>query len=585
MEREASLSSNRLVNQECRGMKTTSETSWPLSRRWHDAVYWGIIATACIVFWVMNTLTPFKEDDMAFTLIEGVWGPIGSLLDVLRSHAIHMTNTNGRLADLVPELFCGLLGKGAFNVCNALMFGLMAHLVTLLSTHRRSILILSLFLAVVGTCFPVPGETMLWVAGSANYMWAITLSLLLVYCIQRWHGKRLSWSKGVLLLLGAILAGGFNEATSFGFFGGLCLYFAFNPRQFDRRAAVAFVGYLFGLLCIVASPAAWDRAANGGIVFNLPFVELLKSRCYIFNEKMWRFYLPAIAIVIGVIALVMRRGCEVRHCVWTWVFLSLTLVMFVLGIYHERAYAAWVTVALIIVAMAVDEALQRWPWARLVLTLALLGLAAFTFARGIIVLRDYKAWNEGIAREIKESPDQAVLPIRQYDGYSRFIKPMNYMSTNFFAHEFAYRSFYGKKNVQFVSDSVYVRFHEGRLLDGARVQMPQSDRPDLVDAVYTFDNQDYIAVALKTRDLPNTFQTARYYASSAENKQIDPKEAELLAKYGIALNYTPRGFYPLEYEGRCYLIGAPLGNQEDKIVFPLTLPPDPEEITIEVNRQ
>ena len=563
-------------------MKTTSATTWPLNRRWHDVVYWGILLVACVVFWLMNCLTPFKEDDMAFTLVEGTWRPISSLGDVLRSHLTHMVNTNGRLADLVPELFCGLLGKGAFNVCNALMFGLMAHLVSLLSTHRRSILALSIFLAVVGTCFPVPGETMLWVAGSANYMWAITLSLLLVYCLQRWQGRRLTWGGAVAWLLGAIVAGAFNEATSFGFWGGLCIYYVFNPRQFDRRAAVALVGYLLGVLCIIASPAAWDRAANGGIVLNLPLLELIKTRCYIFNEKLWRFYLPAIAVVVGFIALVMRRGRAVRQCVWTWVLLALTGVMLVLGIYHERAYAAWVTVAMIIVAIGVDAALQRWPRTRLGLTVVLLGLATFTFVRGILVLRDYKAWNDKIVSEITDSPSQAVLRMRYYDGYSRFIKPMNYLSTNFFAHEFAYRAYYGKKNVQFVRDSVYVRFHEGRLLDEARTIIPKTDRPGLAPVIYTFDHQNYIAVKLNVDSLPNTLQTARYYALDSNNAPLNPDESEVLEKHGIELDYTPLGFYPIEYQGQCYLITALFDATNCKIVFPLTLPPDPEEVTVEV---
>ncbi len=563
-------------------MKKTCGTMVNAGKRWHDVAYWGILVAACVVFWLMNCLTTFKEDDMAFTLVEGEWRPMTTLLDLLRSHATHMTCTNGRLADLVPELFCGLLGKGAFNVCNTLVFGLMAHLVVWLATHRRSIMTLALLLAVIGTCFPVPGETMLWVAGSANYMWAVTLSLLLTWYLQRWQGQRLTVTTGVLLMVGAFIAGGFNEATSFGFLAGLCLYYVINPRLMDRRIAVALSGYLAGMLLIIASPAAWDRAADGGIVFNLPLGDLLKSRWYIFNHKLWRFYLPMVAAAVIVIAGVTGKWRAMRQCVWTWIFLALTLVMFTLGINHERAYASWVTVALIIVAQATDAMPLRWPCMRQAATALLLALAAFTFARGIIVLRDYKSWQDGITREIVASPSQAVLQEQYYDGYSRFIKPMNYMSTHFFAHEFAYRAYYGKKNVQFVSDSVYTRFHEGRLLQGGHKIIPQCDRPGIVTAVYTFTNQKYIAVLLNRRDIPNTMQTARYYGSAVRLAPHDLTTAELRDKYGITLDYTPRGFYPIAYQGRCYLISSPLGTGDNTIVFPLTMPPDPEEISIKI---
>ena len=513
--------------------------------RWHDVAYWVLLGLACAVFLLMNVLTPYKEDDMGFTLIDGVWTRVNSLADAWQSYRNHLTNTNGRLSDIIPTLFAGLLGKGAFNVCNTLVFGLMAHLMSLLCTRRRSVTVLTMFLAVVGTCYPVPGETMLWMSGSANYLWAITLSLALIYYLQREHDHSLGWGKGALLFLGAVVAGGFNEATSFGFFAGMCLYYAFNRRQLDRRAVVALVGYLVGILLIVSSPAAWSRATSGDLILNLPFDKLLSSRWHIFVEKSWRFYLPVGALLVGIVALMMKRGRAVKECIWSYIFVGLTLVMFALGVLHERAYAPWVTVAFIVVAIGLDRILARQPWPRLAIILLSVALTVFTFGRGIKMLQQYKA------------------------------------SDNFFAHEIVYRGYFDKTNVQFVSDSVYMRYHEGRLLDGASSIMPRSDRPELAGPVYTFENQDYMAFLLKTLSLPYTFQTARAYSSSATAKTIDHTEAEKREKYGIRLDYIPIGFYPIEYQGQCYLICRKPDASVHKIVFPLTLPPDPEEITFE----
>lgn len=550
------------------------------SGRWHDVAYWGLLVVAFAVMLVMNALTTFKEDDLAFTLIEGVWTPVRSFADLLQSHLTHYTGTNGRLAELVPELFAGLLGKTAFNVCNALVFFLLAHLVSLLATGRRSLLALSAFLAIVGTCYPVPGETMLWMAGSANYMWAITLSLALVYALKRAQGKPLGWGKALLWLLFGFVAGGFNEATSLGLLGGLMLFYAFNHRLFDRRAVVTMMGYALGIMLIVSSPGAWNRATTD-IALNLSPDDLLSSRWYIFMEKMWRFYLPVLALIVGICLLVMRRGRIVMRSLWTYVLLCLAAVMFALGLNHERAYAPLVTVAAIIVIMAADALLSgRWRKLRLAAILIALGLSVFTYARGIRVLSQYKAYNEQVEREIAESPGQAILRERQFDGYSRFIKLMNYTSTNYFAHEVIYRAYYGKDNVQFVSDSVYVRFHEGRLLDGAQELSVKFDKPDVAAAVYTFADQDYIAVLLKGNSLPCTFQTARYYAHSDDT--LDPEEAQRRKDYGINIDYEPRGFYPIEYQGKCYLISASLGADDHKVVFPMNLPPDSKEFSFEI---
>ena len=353
--------------------------------RWHDVAYWGLLLVACAVFYWMNVLTPYKEDDMGFTLIDGVWTRVNSLADAWQSYCNHLANTNRRLADIIPTLFAGLLGKGAFNVCNTLIFGLLAHLLSLLCVHRRSVTVLAMFFAVVGTCYPVPGETMLWMAGSANYMWAVTLSLGIIYFLERHHNQSLGLGQGTLLLLGAIVAGGFNEATSFGFFAGLVLYYIFNHRQLDRRAVIVLAGYLIGILLIASSPAAWSRAAEEGIILGKSINQLFTSRWHIFIEKSWRFYLPIGALLVGIIALIMKRGRNVRKNVWTYVFLGLTLVMFMLGILHERAYFPWITVAFIILAIGVDYILSQALWLRLAVILISGVLAVFTFGRGIKV--------------------------------------------------------------------------------------------------------------------------------------------------------------------------------------------------------
>ena len=556
-----------------------------LTERQHDLVYWAVMALACGVFYWMNVLTPYKEDDMGFTLIDGVWRPVRSFGDFLLSYRNHYATTNGRLADLVPALFAAFLGKGVFNVCNTLVFGLFAHLTSLLTARRRSVMVLALVLAAVGTCFPLPGETMLWMAGSANYLWTITASLLLVYVLQRGQGKPLGIGKGALLFVGALVAGGFNEATSFGFFAGLCLYYLFNRRKFDRWAAVALAGYLLGLLLIIASPAAWNRAASdGGIVLNLPMGDLLKARWNIFNEKIWQFTLPAAALVAVIAAMVLERKRALREWIWPYIFLCLALVMFALGLRHERAYASWATVSLLIVVTGVCSLATRLPWLRIPVIVAALALTIFTFGRGIKALNDYQSYDRQAASEITAAPSQAVLLERDFDRYNRFIKPLNYHSSNFFGHEAIYRAYYGKKNIQFVTDSVYARYHEGRLLDGAEPLAITSDHPDIISAAYIIPDQSYMAVKLLTDTLPAVLQTARYLSSAGEDLALSPQEQQRRDQYGINLDYTPMGFYPIEYQGKNYFICPRPGAFTSQIVFPVSDTAEPREVTMTISK-
>ena len=522
--------------------------------RWHDIAYWSIIAVACLVFYVMNVLTTFKEDDLAMTLIEGEWTPVRSLADFFRSHYCHYMTVNGRSSDIVAELSCWLLGKPVFNILNTLMFGLLLHLLSLLSAQRRSIMVVSMFLAFVGCFFPVPGETMLWLSGSCNYMWAITLSLLFVYLLQRHHQNgAIGWGKTLLLVLFSIVAGSFNEATTFGFLAGLCLYYLFNRKQLNRTVMLMLAGYAIGVMIIACSPAAWSRATSGDIVTNLGIKELLSSRWFIFHEKIWRFYTPVAAIAIGVVAMLWKGIKPVIRCPWTFILLCIFIVMFALGLVNERAYTSLATVGFIIVAIAVFYLLKRWQWARLGVTIISLALFGYTGYYALRALQAYKAYDDQVVKEIKESPSQAVLKERKFDIYTRFAKSMKYMSTDFFERELVYRSYYGKDNVQFVSDSVYERFHSGRLLDGATVLPLKCDHPEIADTVLCFPDQDYMAIIIKGDTLPPTYQGAKYYYYET-NGDLDQEEQERRRNYGISADFTPQGYYPLYYQGKQLLI-------------------------------
>ena len=503
---------------------------------------------------------------MEFSLLRNA-----GFMDFMRAQYDHFLTSNGRCADFFATLFCAYLGKPLFNVFNTLVFALMAHLVSLLSTGRRSVMVLALFIAYVGVAYPVPGQTMLFIAGSCNYMWAITASLLLVYLLQRVCGKRLSWGKTVLLMLLAFVAGNFNEATSFGVFGGLVLYYIFNREKFDRNAKWAMLAYFLGVALIFISPAAWERASQGGVVTNLGLGELLKTRTVIFTEKMVRVIAPIAALIVGIVVLCWKGLRPVKHNVWTYVLICQALLMFVLGYFFDRAYAPLATTAFIIVAMAVETMLSRGrlaDWLRwAVIALSIL-LGVYGFARGMRVLHNLKVFEDNIEREITSAPRHAVLHEYRFGGYSRFATPLRYASAEYFNRESTFCAYYDKDNVQFVPDSVYNRYHSGRLLDGARLLPITSDRPEMADTVLGFPDQDYMAVLINADTLRPTPQYASYYFEQADSalRQEDVKFRET---YGLISDFEYKGFYPLYFQGRQYLILPLINDATTRIEVPL----------------
>lgn len=533
---------------------------------------------ACALMYVMNTWTSFKEDDMEFSLLRDA-----GFVDFWRAQLDHYLTSNGRCSDFFATLFCAYLGKPLFNVINTLIFGLMAHLVSLLSVGRRSVTVLAMFVAMVGLCFPVPGQTMLFIAGSCNYLWAMTASLLLVYLLWHYHERPPGKLMTAAILLLALFAGNMNEATSFGFFGGMVLYYAFNRNRLNRLTVMALVAYLVGVLLILASPAAWQRASMG-VVVDLSLKDLLISRCYIFSKILLRIVTPALAVLLGVIVLIKKGVQPLRQCLWTYILPCLMLLMLALGYPYDRAYAPMAMVGFIIVAMVIDKLTAMWPWVRIAIIILSLVLSALFYPPRMRVLRDLKQFEDRIASDITQAPRQAVLHEYYFRGSSPFAIPLKYMSRDFFNRESTYRAFFDKDNVQFVSDSVYARYHEGRLLDGAEPLPMMSDRPEIADTVLIFPKQDYMIVPVKGATLPASTQMATYQLKDPDSG-LSRQEIEGRKKMGIDTDFVPHGCYPLFYQGRQLLVLPLIDSNISHITIELdytgelgvlTLTPKPE---------
>lgn len=547
--------------------------------RWHDLAYWGLLVAACLVFYIFNLWTSFKEDDMEFSLIRNA-----GFIDFWRARWEQYLTSNGRCADFYATLFCAYLGKPLFNVCNTLVFGLMAHLLVLLSTGRRSVMVLALFIAMVAVCFPVPGQTMLFVAGSCNYMWAIVASLSLIYLLKRYRGVKLGWGKTALLMLLALVAGNFNEATSLGVLGGAILYFMLNPRELNRRNILVMAAYLLGVLVIFASPGTISRIVGGGIAVNMSLGELLKSRCYIFFKMMVLFGLPIAALLVGIMAWIRCGWQAVKRCLWAYIMVAMAALMLVLGYIFERAYAPMSAVAFIIVAMGLDSLLSSTPSSQRrrallshlssLLTIAALAISAIVLFRAARDLRELKAFEDNIEREIAAAPRHAILHEYRFPKKGRFITPLRYVSTDFFNREATYCAYYDKDNVQFVNDSVYDRYHSGRLLEGA-VPMPLvSDRPEIADTVLAVPSAYYMVIVLNVDTLLPTPQLATYYLAEP-GEGLSEQDKQYRSQHGIADDFEPNGFFPLYYQGRqllvCPLMQGNISHAEFQLDYDGTL--------------
>ena len=341
----------------------------------------------------------------------------------------------------------------------------------------------------------------------------------------------------------------------------LVLFYLLNRRSIDRTAVVGMAGYTLGALLIMASPAAWERAAGGGIAVDMPLLDLLQSRCFILGEKLLRFMVPVAALAIGIATWLWKGAKTLTASVWPYLLVMLLAVLFILGWIPERPYAPMVTVSLVITVLAADR-LTRWQSStgdrlravlRIALVIASLGVSAFTFGRGITVLKEYQQLDEQVVNEIRSAPTQVILHECPFKHYNRFLYPLPMKSDWFFTNEYIWRAYFDKENVQFVPDSVYERFHGGRLLDGA-IEMPfTSDRPALVGTLLGFPDQDYMVIPLAVDTLPTAYQVGKAFWDDATDV-LSAQEKDFRRKHALQRSSDAFGYYPLRYDGKVLMV-------------------------------
>ena len=515
---------------------------------WAEVLYWILLIGGCVVFLLMNIYTTVKEDDLFHSFIQdGSLRPIDSFLDAIRGWVAYY-QFDARIANVISFTFNGVLGKSVFNVFNTVVFGIMAHLLSRMSTGRNSAMVLVMLYTYMVTAMPVPGETLLWATAAFNYLWAFTASMLFIAYLL-WHrNSRPGWLMCAVVLLLSFFAGGINEGTTLGVFGGMVLYYLFNRSKVDRAVVVAMTGYLLGVLLLLTCPGVWVRATDE-IAHDYSWVSMVMERSSMLLKLSLRYVTPAVAVIVilaGLVKLGIKKGFA--RSPWPWVLLALMGFAFLVGKPQPRLFFSISMAAFVLVSMGVYALLERAPWLRLAVVVAGLAVCARFYPGNISTLKHYQAFFNQIEADIKQSPDrQVVLKERIFTDYSRFIKYFNFESDNFLIREQAMCLHYGKDNIQFVPDSVYNRFHAGTLLEDA-MPMPFASSDAGIEVALAVPGQDYMVLKMRQDTISHSYQLAQAYRSD-----------------GTRLLPVP--FFPLLYQGHECLFFPIVDNRIARLVF------------------
>lgn len=266
-------------------------------------INWSLIFDIIILllFWQLNAQTPLLADDYEYAFIytspqeqavsTSDLQPITNLNDILVSQTSHYLKWGGRsVVHFIVQLFMmpSSPGKALFNFCNAVVFVILINLAIFHATGKNPLtfhgknhhLLLKLFF-IFGLWFLLPrfGENVLWLTGSINYLWGITLILTFMIPyryffttnkMMNWQQKLPHWLTRSIFFIFGLLAGWTNESASFALIIFLAVIIfldfkdksiCFRHRPYNFPGAISgLIGALSGFCFMILAPGNFARA-------------------------------------------------------------------------------------------------------------------------------------------------------------------------------------------------------------------------------------------------------------------------------------------------------------------------------------
>lgn len=235
-----------------------------------------ILLVVGLLMFDLNRLYPTYIDDWDYSFVYYTNNKLSSVFDIIPSMMKHYTMWGGRL--VVHSLLQEFLLFGPFwaDLFNSLMFVVYLVLIYLISNRSNRVTPLLLVIIFLLTWFFQAdlGETVLWMTGSANYLWGTTILLAFLYpyylyftnvyydCVDTRFKPKKNTIYSVLFFLCGVIAGWTNEnmVVAIG-----CLLFLFlwiiwrKTKTIELWSVSGFIGFGAGAILMMIAPGNFKR--------------------------------------------------------------------------------------------------------------------------------------------------------------------------------------------------------------------------------------------------------------------------------------------------------------------------------------
>lgn len=275
-----------------------------------------LFALVCIVFllvFILNKLFPLYSDDYLYTFVykSNPQIPINSFQSIIDSQIVHYMDWGGRsIVHGIAQILLWI-GVGWGDILNSLAYIIYVLIIYKISNNKHTVnpLLFIVLAAMLWICLPVPTATILWITGSANYLWGTLIVLLFLYPYYLYYksGKYgNSILKCVLFLIFGIIAGWTNENIFIAqVFFILFLFFLLRKSKFKIPgwAITGLIGVCIGGIIMLVAPGNFIRSEVVNEALGLTDKSFIDNVLYRVGKAFYRYLIYILPLVLAYVVI------------------------------------------------------------------------------------------------------------------------------------------------------------------------------------------------------------------------------------------------------------------------------------------
>lgn len=226
-----------------------------------------IVLTSFILILVLNRLQPLFGDDWSYSLMPDGQTRISTISDIVSTLYKHYFDWGGRIVVHIIAESLLIADEYTGDIINSLAYVIFTLIIYNIANYknivRPSLLIFINFLIFFFT--PAFGSTILWITGSANYLWGtlIIISFLIPFVRYTFSKKtKDNYLKTLLFFIGGIIAGWTNENMAVALIFMLIvfiLHYKYTTGTIPQWAIAGLTGSIIGAILMIIAPGNYAR--------------------------------------------------------------------------------------------------------------------------------------------------------------------------------------------------------------------------------------------------------------------------------------------------------------------------------------